>query len=76
MKANITIECETGGEMVSHLHCLLMQMKKEIRKAKKTGNIKKPIILEDSNCYGDHIARIRDFDGDELLHEINIFGKI
>ncbi|HYD21845.1 MAG TPA: hypothetical protein VEB40_10245 [Flavipsychrobacter sp.] len=58
MKATIHIECETGGELYRHLLVLADQLKIEIRAVEKKGIAKKPLILEDNNCYGWHEAKV------------------
>ena len=67
MKTTIIIECDTGAELLAHLHVLKLQARKAIKAANKSGVIRKPIILQDNNCYGMHEAKIKEFSGDDLF---------
>ncbi len=67
MKVSITIDCDSGKELLAHLSVIRMQAKAAIRKAQKSGIVPKPIKLSDNNCYGAHKAIIRDFGADDLF---------
>lgn len=58
MKTKIEINCDNGTELVAHLIVITKQVKSKIKEVKKTGN-KKPIKIEDSNCYGEHTVTIK-----------------
>lgn len=67
MKTQIKIDCESGVELLSHLEVITNQVKAKIREAKKQ-DIKKPIKLDDNNCYGTHEVVIREFSVDDLIN--------
>jgi hypothetical protein len=56
LRADIVIECETEQELLSHLTVIRQQVKKKLREI--NNEITDTIILEDSNCYGDHTVVI------------------
>jgi hypothetical protein len=60
MKAKIEIECETIGELTSHLYEAIRQIKKEAKKRKleHSDEFEVSIVLEDDNCYGSHDIEI------------------
>lgn len=67
MKTQIKIDCDSGEELLSHLKVIINQVKAKINEAKKK-DIKKPIKLSDSNCYGTHEVVIKDFGVDDFIN--------
>lgn len=51
IRVDIVIECETEEEILTHLSVIRGQIRKKL---KTVGEVNKPILLEDSNCYGSH----------------------
>lgn len=61
MKAQITIECETVSELITHLDVLKKQIvdkAKEINIKVSEDEFPQMLRLTDGNCYGDHVALI------------------
>lgn len=57
MKAIMEIDCETVGELVTHLRVAATQVKKEVKKWKLNPDDQLTMevtVLEDNNCYGTH----------------------
>jgi len=67
MRTTIQIDCDSGKELLSHLTVIRIQVKAMIEKAKKK-DIKKPIKLDDNNCYGTHKVVIREFGVDDFIN--------
>lgn len=62
MKIKIEIDCDTIGELVSHMYEIIRQVKKESRIFKldpKNDTFEKKVILDDNNCYGTHKVTIK-----------------
>jgi len=62
IKVEIVIECDEANEIVQHLSVLKSQFIKEIKK--KNSGMDLPerlnsLVIEDSNCYGEHKATIK-----------------
>lgn len=61
MKIVIEINCETIGELTTHLYEIIKQAKKECRKQKLDplhDEFESGLRIEDDNCYGDHLLRV------------------
>jgi hypothetical protein len=61
MKAAINIECETIGELTSHLYEIIRQIKKgaKVRMLNASDEFPKKISFTDDNCYGEHYVTIK-----------------
>jgi hypothetical protein len=55
LRVDITIECETEQEVISHLQAMLKEYKAHL---KETPEIKHTIQIHDQNCYGEHLMII------------------
>lgn len=64
MIIRIEIDCETEAEIYAHLRKIEQQVR---RSFKKTPSPKRLIVLDDSNCYGDHMVRIKNTGKDETV---------
>lgn len=61
MRILIEINCESIGELGSHLNEMFKQVKKECKKQKLDAyndEFPEGTILEDDNCYGSHELKI------------------
>ncbi len=67
MKVKIIIDCDSGNELLSHLKVITNQVKAKIKEA-KSKDIKKPIKLDDNNCYGTHEIVISEFSVDDFIN--------
>lgn len=64
MIVKIDIDCETWDEVFTHLSVIRGQ----IRKTKnKNPSPKRLVVLEDDNCYGSHMVRIKNYGKDETV---------
>jgi hypothetical protein len=67
MQVKIEINCESGGELLSHLAKIMIDMDSKIQAIKSNGGeARKPLYFLDNNCYGEHLAKVKDFSFDEL----------
>lgn len=53
MKVFIEIECEDDKDLFLHLSVIRQQLKKEFK-----GNPDFEGVLEDGNCYGEHVIKV------------------
>lgn len=61
MRAIMEIECESVGELTTHLYEAIKQIKKQSRKQKlDPSHDEFPVdtVFEDDNCYGSHQLKI------------------
>jgi hypothetical protein len=64
MIVKIDIDCDTWDEVFTHLSVIRHQIRKS---KKKNPSPQRLVVLEDDNCYGSHMVRIKNFGKDETV---------